>query len=354
MAATRHLRRAAIAAGVAAALAVPPVASAVPAGTGVRGTVTVAWGNVAGAPITAWDGTATLAFDPSSAARREARAALADPSLGEQYRPIFAPQLQAARVTALSGTKVQTVTCTTNDADGNLVNYDATYTESVAGVADGRVAFEILPPRVDLISGRGTITLALHAQMHPDGWYVRDRVVLPGRWTSSGAWPCPGEGQPVDALPRILSPNGGGAIPVAISDWMRRGELNLRSTGGSWRVLMNLSRRDTFSESRFGPQDAQQLDLRVASNLYLAGSLTELGARCRVPYGLIERAASGAVAVRNARRAGLTGTRFAGVRRVLPPGFRPRNRITGRLIDSMGHAPCYRGTYRIHRDVPRS
>lgn len=331
-------------------------AQAVAAGTGVRGTLNLSWGAISGSPITAWDGSAKLYFDPSAGARSSTLQAIADPALGEAYRAPYAPQVQAARVTELTGTKTETVTCLGETADGSFYDYPASYTQSVAGVADGRVAFEILPPSVDLITGRGRVQVTLHAQMNPSGWYIQDHIVLPGRWNPApSTYPCPGDGAPADRLPRIFSPNGQGAIPLNYTDWLTGGFATdwplVRTTSG-WKLKVNRSRRDTFSESRFGNQQTQQINMNASSDMYLAGSLIALQARCRVPYGLIKFAKTPTIAVRQAKRAGLVNVTYGGVRKS-SYAFKPSYQITGAALDTMGHAPCGRGMYKIYRIVPR-
>ncbi|MCW2922572.1 MAG: hypothetical protein JWL76_2446 [Thermoleophilia bacterium] len=338
--------------GAAALLA--PAANAVPAGTGVRGTVTITWGGISGAPITSWNGTLGLEFDPSAAARQSILAASTDPALGEPWRPLFGPQVQAARVTQLVSDKTETVLCQNDD----LSSYEATATSSVASLGDPRTSFEILAPSVDLIAGTGSISLHPYVQSNSGagdtGWWVNDRLVVPARWTSAGTFPCPGpaSNDPAARQQRVLAVNGMGAAPVTVYDWLAKqpgtGDFRLRRTTAGWRVLADATRRETFSESRFGPQDTQQLDLRVQSQLYLAGSLTQIGARCVVPRLAIERARTSAAAVLLAKRAGLTNTTFAGTRRGFG-GLRTRYVIESPSIDSTSHAPCMRGRYRIWR-----
>jgi hypothetical protein len=326
-----------------------PQARAVAPGSGVRGSVSISWGNIAGGPITSWTGSAQLAFDPSPAARQGALAAIADPALGEAYRTVFTPQVHAARVTSLVSDRTETVLCTNED----LSTYEAAFNSSAASVADARVAFEILPPRVDLLTGRGTVALDLLAQAHPSGWYLQSRYVLPGRYVAAGASPCPGSGTgvPADRLPRIFAPFGSGAIPRTITDWMHDGsralDWPLRRTPQGWRVMIGVAERQTFSDTPFGPQDSQTLDVRIASDLYLAGSWTALEARCRIPEGRIARARSASDAVRWARRAGFTRARFAGIKRIR--GMRgTRYVLTGPSI-GMGEGRCGPGTYRVWR-----
>lgn len=339
---------------LALAAALAPAAHATPLGTGVRGSMTVTWGGMGGAPITSWNGTLGLEFDPSAAGRRSIVAASTDPALGEPWRPLFGPQVQAARVTQLVSDKVEMVTCQRDD----LSTYEVAWSTSVASLGDPRVSFELLTPRVDLIAGTGSVQLEPYAQSNSSagdtGWWVNDRLVVPGRWTSAGDYPCPGVTATPDAAARqqrVLAVNGQGAVPLAFYDWLANQPLNeyrLRRTTAGWRLLADATRRATFSESRFGPQDTQQVDLRVRSQLFLAGSLLELRAKCRVPREAIERARSAAAAVALARRAGLTNTTFAGTRR----GFgeaRTRYVIESPSIDSMGHAPCMQGRYRIWR-----
>ena len=333
-----------------------PAAGAVPAGTGVRGTMLVTWGGISGAPITSWNGSVQLAFDPSASARQGVIAASTDPAVGEPWRALFAPQVQAVRATALVSDKVETATCQGDDG----TTYELPWSTSVASLGDARISFEILAPRVNLLNGTGTILLQPYVQTSrgagDTGWWVNDRIVVPGRWTASGAYPCPGTGaaDPAARQPRILAVNGQGAVPLAFHDWLTSqpaGEFRLRKTTRGWRVLADASRRVTFSESRFGPQDTQQLDLRVQSAMYLAGSFVQLGARCRVPKLEIGRARTSTAAVLLARRAGLTNTTFAGTRRVWRRTS-SRYVIESPSIDSMSHAPCMKGRYRVWRLAP--
>jgi hypothetical protein len=111
--------------------------------------------------------------------------------------------------------------------------------------------------------------------------------------------------------------------------------------------MIGVAERQTFSDSPFGPQDGQTLDVTIGSDLYLAGSLTALEARCRIPGDRIARARSASDAVRWARRAGFTRARFAGVKRI--PGMRgTRYELTGPSI-GMGAGQCGPGAYRIWR-----
>ncbi|WP_217921371.1 hypothetical protein [Miltoncostaea oceani] len=346
-----RLRRVIVALPVVLAMAAPPALAVAP-GSGVRGTLTASWDGVAGAPITQWSGSARFTFDPSAAARRATLAAIADPALGEPTRRPFAPQVQAARATDLAYTRTETVICQTTTEDGEPSEYTASATSSAAGVADGRVAFEILPPRLDLITGRGTVGLAPYLAPDPNGWYIADRFALPGRHTTSGAYPCPGSGVPAERLARIIALNGQGAVPRPITDWLTENSRSLdwpvRRTRAGWRVMISLADRPTFSDSPFGPQDTQRMDVRIGSELYLAGSLPALDARCHVPEGLIARARSARAAVALARRAGLRAT-YAGVKRFATLD-RSRYVVTGRI--GMGYGTCGRGTYRVWRYTP--
>src|SRR5690606_7447830 len=120
---------------------------------------------------------------------------------------------------------------------------------------------------------------------------------------------------------------------------------------GRWLVLAETKGRQTFSESRYGPQDTQQLDVQVRSSVRLVGSLAQLGARCRVPLGATQRASSSGAAAARAKRAGPTNRRFGGTRYARVGGG-SRCQITGTL-DTMRHAPCHGGSYRITRWVSR-
>jgi hypothetical protein len=339
-----------------AAVIFVPAAQAVPAGTGVRGSMVLSWGNIAGAPITTWNGSVRLDFDPSAAARRATIEASSDPALGEPWRALFAPQVQAARASGLTFERTETALCTNDD----MSTYEVPWSTSVASMGDPRMSFEILAPRVDLIAGTGTISLQPYVQSNSGagdtGWWVNDRIAVPGRWTAAGAYPCPGAstGEPASRQARILAVNGQAAVPVAFYDWFQAqpaDEFRLRRTKAGWRVLADMSRRETFSESRFGPQETQQLDMRVQSQLFLAGSLVQIGARCRVPSLAIERARSSSAAVLLARRAGLTNTTFAGTRRS-PGGAKVRYVVESPSIDGMGHAPCMKGRYRLWKYAP--
>lgn len=344
------LRPAIVALSVALALLAPP-AQAVDAGAGVRGTLTASWDRVAGGPITQWSGAARLTFDPGAAARRATLAATADPALGEPTRRLFAPQVQAVRATSLAYTRTETVLCEGVTEAGEPFQYPAEWTTSAGGIVDGRIAFEVLSPRLDLITGRGTIALAPYRAPDPNGWYIADRLALPGRHTAIGADPCPGSGVPAARAARIIALNGQGAVPRPITDWLgasRSLDWPVRRTRSGWRVQIALAGRRAFSESPFGPQDAQQMDLRVDSRLYLAGGLRRLGAWCRVPAGLLARAPSAGAAVALARRAGLRA-RYAGVRRFATLS-RPRYVVTGRI--GMGHGTCHRGGYQVWRYTP--
>ncbi|WP_217914049.1 hypothetical protein [Miltoncostaea marina] len=344
----------ALCAAAAALAATAPPAGAVPAGTGVRGTLTASWGGIAGEPITAWSGELTMTFDPSAAARADTLAAVARPELGEAVRRPFAPQVQAARVTRLRSDSATTVICTGTDAEGEAIEWRATATSSVASIADGRVAWELVAPRFDLLRGRGDVWLEPHGTSDPQGWYVNDRFTLPGRYAASDAWPCPGDGAPAARLPRIIALNGGGAVPRAVSYRFSEPEVKpLRRTPRGWRIVMGTSRREAFAESPFGPQDRQSIDVRIASDLYLTGSPAALGARCQAPVEEVRRARTSAAALRLARRAGMTRVRFAGTRRTLPRGWRPHFRLTG-PIDSMSHYRCGTGAFRITRYAPRA
>ena len=333
-------------------LLIAPSAHAVPGGTGVRGTMTVNWGGISGAPITSWNGSLQLTFDPSGAARQATIDASNDATLGEPWRPLFASQVQAARVTQLTSDKVEAVTCQ-NDL---LEEYPATWTWSVASLGDPRVSFEVLAPRVDLIAGTGSIYLQPYVQSRSNagdtGWWVNDRLVVPARWTAAGAYPCPDSTpDPAPRQQRVIAVSGQAAVPVVFYDWLRSqsaNEYRLRRTTAGWKLLADATRRETFSESRFGPQDTQQVDLRVQSQLFLAGSLVQIGARCRVPRLAIERARSSSAAVLLARRAGLTNTTFAGTRRSTGDS-RTRYVIESPSIDGQGHAPCFKGRYRVWR-----
>ncbi len=331
---------------------VASTAVAVEAGSGVRGTVTASWDGVAGAPITQWSGSARLTFDPSAAARRATLDAIADPALGEPTRRPFAPQVQAARATDLAYTRTETVTCQTITDAGEPSEFTAPWTTTGGAVTDGRIAFEILSPRLDLITGRGTVALAPYLAPDPNGWYIASRFALPGRHAPSGVYPCPGSGVEADRQARIIALNGQGAVPRPITDWLgdntRSLDWPVRRTRAGWRVQIALAQRQTFSDSPFGPQDTQQMNLRVSSDLYLAGSLRALGARCRVPAGLLDRARSARAAVSIARRAGLRA-RYAGVRRFATLS-RPKYVVTGRI--GMGYGTCDRGTYRVWRYTP--
>jgi hypothetical protein len=327
-----------------------PAAHAVDAGTGIRGTLDLRWGGITGAPVTGWDGRTRLVFDPSAAAREATLRAIGDPALGEPTRAVYAPQVQAARVTALEFTRTDAVLCPADDGG----TYAATESSSAGGIADGRVAFEILPPVLDLLAGRGTIALDPHVAPSASGWWLADRLTLPGRHSPTGASPCPGTGAPARLLPRILAVNGGAAVPRVISDWISDDSRSLawpvRRTGGGWRVVIGHRDRPVFSESVFGPQDTQRMDVEITSDLYLAGTPARLGARCRIPTGRMNAARTPAEAVRWARRAGLNA-RFAGTRRVpWPRGA--RYEITGPQI-GMGAGLCGRGTYRVWRYAAR-
>jgi hypothetical protein len=329
-----------------------PSAQAVDAGSGVRGTLTASWDGVSGAPITEWSGAARFTFDPAAAARRATLAATADPALGEPTRRLFAPQVQAVRATSLAYTRTETVICEGTTDAGEPFPYPAAWTTSAGAIADGRIAFEVLPPRLDLITGRGTIGLAPYRAPDPNGWYIADRFALPGRHTTTGAYPCPGTGGAADHLARIIALNGQGAVPRPITDWLgdnsRSQDWPVRRTRSGWRVLISLAERQTFSDSPFGPQDTQQMDLRVDSELYLAGSLRRLEARCHVPAGLIARAPTARAAVSLARRAGLRAT-YAGVKRFATLS-RSRHVVTGRI--GMGYGTCHRGSYKVWLYTP--
>jgi hypothetical protein len=349
----RTRARAAAAAGVAAAAALvgAQAAAAVPAGTGVSGTVTASWGGITGSPITAWEGGVDLVFDPSPQARSQTLAAAADPALGEPSRPLVGAQVQAVRVTRLASDKAETVVCT-GDGETGPTTWEATATSSVQSVADGRVAWEILPPRVDLLRGRGDISLQPYPAPDPNGWWVADRFALPGRWSGPGTWPCPGDGAPSARLPRVIALNGQGAVPRAVSDWLNQQDWRLRRVGGAWRVMIEGSRRIAFSERPFGPQDSQRLTVTLRSDLRLTGGLARLGAGCKAPVDRIRTAPSARRAVALAKRAGMARTRFAGTRRTLPEGWRGHFQVAG-PIDSQGYYPCGKGTFRITRHAPR-
>lgn len=322
-----------------------PSAHAVAAGSGVAGTLDMTWGNTTGSPITSWSGNVQLTFDPSAAARQATLAAINDPALGEPSRATYLPQLQAVRATALSAAKSQNVTCL--DEAGN--EYGAVWNSSATGIADARIAYEVLPPKLDLISGRGNIALTPHLASDSGGWYVGDRFTLPGRYTGTDEYPCPGNASPALRLPRLLALNGSGAVPRVTTDFLNDHSRSLswpvRRTASGWRVMINATRRETFSESIYGPQNTQSMDMTVRSNLRLVGSLRALEARCKVPVGLIARAKSSTAAVRAARRAGLNA-RFAGTK----PAFRfsrARYGITGQI--GMGYGTCQRGLYKVWR-----
>ena len=338
---------------LAALAATAPAADAVAPGSGVRGTVDLSWGNISGGPITAWSGSAHLTFDPSAAGRQETLAAISDPRLGEPSRPPYAPQVQAARVTSLVSDKTETVTCLGDDGEGNPIEYPAPWSSSVASIADGRVAFEITPPHLDLLTGRGDVALDPYLAPSSSGWWAADRFALPGRFTGGGAWPCPGDGAAADRLPRILALNGQGAVPRPLTDWLDDDSRSLawpvRRTRSGWRVMISTAQRPTFSDSPFGPQDTQQMDVRIGSDVYLAGSLADLQAWCRVPSELIARAKTSRAAVRLARRAGLRA-RYAGVKRVATLRA-PKFVVTGRI--GMGRGTCGRGAYKVWRYEPR-
>jgi hypothetical protein len=217
------------------------------------------------------------------------------------------------------------------------------------------MAFEILPPWVDLLTGRGHINMQPYIQANSSGWYIQDRLVLPGRWNAAASpYPCPGDGQPVDTLPRIMSPNGGGAVPLNYTDWMEGSAGDywplVRTTSG-WKVKMAVSRRDTFSESRFGDQLAQQMDMRASSDVYLVGNFVTMGARCAVPVGKVRFAKTATAAVSWARKAGMTHTTYGGVKRS-QYARRATYEIFGSKIGSDGAIQCGKGLYKIFRVVP--
>lgn len=332
-----------------AALFAPSTHATAP-GSGVRGTLVANWGSTTGAPITSWDGSVRLVFDPSAAARLSTISAINTYPLGEAYRPVYAPQIQAVRATELTSNKNQTVICTRDD----LSTYETNFASNVVSIADNRIAFEILPPVVDLLTGRGTITLLPAMQANSSGWYIQDRFVLPGRWNMGGVYPCPeAGGSPSDRLPRIISPLGQAAAPYSVSSWINGSRANrwpVRKTASGWRVMISSpAHREVFSDSPFGPQDTQSLSMSVSSELYLAGGWAALQARCHIPAGLIARSASARIAVSWARKAGFTSATYAGVKRIRGLSS-SRYVLTGPAI-GMGSGMCMRGQYRVWRYV---
>ncbi len=333
-------------------------ASLAAAQAGVRGTVSVAWSNTTGAPITAWDGHANLLFRPMAANRADILRAIRTPTLGEAYRAVRPTQVHSADVTSLSSSKTETVSCPVGGHGDHWV--DRTMTTTSGGIADARVAFEYIRPEVDLLTGRGSLMLSPYIQANSGrgntGWWIEDRWVLPGRWNTIGTYPCEGDSQPALRLPRVFAKHGGAAVPRPVSDWLestgRRDWVLRRDAKGRWRVIIAKRERTTFSESVFGPQNTQQMNYEVRSSLYLAGSLRALRARCVVPRTRIARAKSPAAAVNLARRAGLPNVRFAGTVRI-PRGWRGGYEILSPHIDSMSRAPCGAGSYRVRKLVPQ-
>lgn len=322
---------------------------------GVGGTVSITWSNTTGAPITAWDGHANLLLRPAAANRRDILGAIRTPALGEAYRAVVPAQVHPAYVTSLASSRTETVLCPAGEGW-----VERTMTTTSGGIADARVAFEFIRPKVDLITGTGSLMLKPYIQTNSGsgntGWWIADRWVLPGRWNTVGTYPCEGDSQPALRLPRIFASNSGAAVPRPVSDWLestgRRDWVLRRDAKGRWRVIVAKRERTTFSESVFGPQDTQQMTYEVRSSLYLVGSLRALRARCAVPRSRIARAKSPAAAVNLARRAGLPNVRFAGTVRI-PRGWQTRYEILSPYIDSMGFAPCGAGSYRIRKLVPQ-
>jgi hypothetical protein len=325
----RTLRAAVVFLVVAAQLAVAAPAGAIPIedGAGLRGTVTLTWGNTTGAPITSWNGRAVLVFDPSATARNETFASL--DTAGERYFTVYREQVQSVRVTELASDRVKTVLCPTDDP---AVSVEATETRSVASILDGHVAFSISSPHVDLVAGTGDliVTPYMQADSGSQSWWLRDRLVLPGRWTSTGTDPCPAEGGVPPAgprdYPRIVAVHGGAAIPEPVSDWLGSFgtvKWRLRRDGaGVWHMLMNGARHETFAEGPFGPQDTQQIDFASTSDLTLVGSTKALGSFCYYPTAHLRRATSVRAALAIARKAGFPVTTYAGITRVRrPAGF---------------------------------
>lgn len=344
---------------IAAALVAPGTAAAIAPNTGVQGTLDLAWSNTTGAPITAWNGSTRVTFDPTVAARQSTLVATADPRLGVVTRPVYVPHLQSGTVSNLVSVKTEDVACPSADDPSIITTYS--HTTQTTAITDPRVAFEITRPTVNLLTGTGSLHLDFYISPSKGGWIYADRNTLPGRHVTSDFFHCPGLEYPAadpaapDAL--VFSMWGQGAVPRAVSDWMAGGVPRLagewplrRQADGRWRVYLEARRHETFADTPFGAQDTQQLDFTATSDIRLVGSLRALEARCMLATGAIARARTAAAAVAIARRAGFTDAQFAGTK-LSPVARRTSYIMTGRSIGN-GTGNCGAERYRVWRIAP--
>jgi hypothetical protein len=317
---------------IAALLAVPATAGAVPGGS-VAGSLTIDWESAAGDPSGDWTGHAVVVLDPGDDARAAAIAALGAAVHKRQPKPTFD---QGGHIDTLTSEARATEDCS---------GAPEIRSRRVTAVTDPRLPFQVDPPTVDLLRRRGEQDISLADDNEGDPLPLAGQYFLPVpgavsvRSTDSGCLDAP----PTDESSELPAFDAArdAIVPFAFASWLNTWKAPLRLSAGRWSATGTAHFTDTYSGA--------PVTMSVAYDVRLVTSLGTAFALCRVPSVRDLRSARTAhAALAVLGRAGFPRARLAAARR----GVAPRGRYyVDPSFTSSGYAPCSAGRPPVRRSL---